>query len=246
MCGRITLSTPAAKLIELFQLTAFPRMAPGYNIAPTQLVLCVRKQEGRQHAVFKQWGLVPPWAKDTSIGNKMINARSETAAVKPAFRKAWSARRCLIPVDGFYEWEKLSGRRKQPWRIHMPDRVAFSIGGLWESWQPTISGNAAPLETCTILTTSANADMSPIHDRMPVVIPREHHDTWLNEATEQDHLKTLTQPLPNGLLQRYPVSTLVNKPSNNSADCLAAKPGNDHRDLQQRSLFEQEDDCESR
>ncbi len=238
MCGRFTLSTPAAKLMELFQLTEFPRMDPHYNIAPTSLVACIRQSQQQRQALTMRWGLVPSWAKDIKIGNRMINARSETAAEKPSFRKAWSQRRCLIPVDGFYEWEKLASRTKQPWLIHMPERIPFAFAGLWETWQPPDSEVGDAVLTCTILTTTANEDMSPIHDRMPVVIPPEHHATWLSDQASPAQLQQLTQPIASGNLKRYRVSNLVNKPTVTSADCIAPISPDNAADSQQPSLFD--------
>ena len=238
MCGRFTLSTPAAKLIELFQLTGFPRWEPRYNIAPTQLVICVRMLENIRQAMSMKWGLVPSWAKDASIGSRMINARSETAAEKPSFRKAWSRRRCLIPVDGFYEWEKLPGRKKQPWLIHMADRQPFAFAGLWEIWHPKDSSENEELFSCTILTTSANADMQPIHDRMPVIVPPEHFGTWLSDSASAGQLAELTQPFPDGTLERYRVSNLVNKPTTDAADCVSPLPA-DLTDSTQSSTTDQ-------
>jgi putative SOS response-associated peptidase YedK len=234
MCGRITLSTPAARLIELFQLTDFPRMDPHYNIAPTHLVICIRSQENEKQAIPMRWGLVPSWAKDLSIGNRMINARSETAAEKSSFRKAWTHRRCLIPVDGFYEWEKPAkpgSKQKQPWLIHAADNTPFVLAGLWESWQPPESTGETVL-TCSILTTSANADMSPVHDRMPVIIPPEHHATWLSASTTTSQLTELTQPAADGILTRYRVSTAVNKATFDSPECIAPLADTESTDLQ--------------
>ena len=161
MCGRFTLSTPASKLIEIFSVLRFPELTPRFNIAPTQLVICIRQSEGERTAAPLRWGLVPSWAKDLSIGNRMINARSETAAEKPSFRRAWKSRRCLIPASGFYEWEKLGGKKKQPWFIHAANEEPLAFAGLWESWQPKeeTSDEASFVESCTILTTSANADV---------------------------------------------------------------------------------------
>ncbi|MEZ6130645.1 MAG: SOS response-associated peptidase [Planctomycetaceae bacterium] len=222
MCGRFTLSTPAAKLIELFQVTAFPQFEPRYNIAPTQLVICIRDTGRDREASGMRWGLIPSWAKDESIGNRLINARAETAAEKPSFRSAYRKRRCLIPVDGFYEWEKREGRGKQPWLIHRPKHQPFAFAGLWESWRPKVGDNAdaSPVLSCTILTTAANTDVSDIHDRMPVIIPREHFNVWLDTGTDIDRLAELTQPSAPGTLQRYEVSTLVNRPTVDSSECV--------------------------
>lgn len=225
MCGRFTLSTPAAKLMELFQLTDFPRLEPRYNVAPSQWIACIREDPKRQReAVLMRWGLVPAWAKDASIGNRMINARSETAAEKPSFRRAFAARRCLVPVDGFYEWEKVTAQHKQPWLIRMQSGQPFALAGLWEAWtdRNNTGGEqaATPLLSCTILTTAANSDMQAIHDRMPVVIAPEAFKTWLSAAGETETLQPLMQPLPEGLLRRDRVSTIVNKPVNDTPDCL--------------------------
>ncbi len=171
-----------------------------------------------------KWGLVPSWAKDVSIGSRMINARSETAAEKPSFRSAFKKRRCLIPADGFYEWQKTNGKDKQPWLIHMQDRHPFAFAGLWEAWKPkgetAPSQSAEPVLSCPILTTSANDDMSDIHDRMPVFVPEEQFGTWLSNDASLGQLQQLLQPLPNGVLKRYRVSTFVNKATNESPDCV--------------------------
>ena len=166
-----------------------------------------------------RWGLVPSWAKDLTVGSRMINARSETAAEKPSFRSAFRKRRCLIPVDGFYEWENIGRQKKQPWLIHAVDHSPLVLAGLWESWQPPDSA-AEPVLTCSILTTAANAHMSSIHDRMPVIIPTEHHATWLSDATDVQHLSDYTQPSPDGTLARYRVSTAVNKATIDSPKCI--------------------------
>jgi len=217
----MTLSTPTEKLIELFAMTAFPRFEPRFNIAPTQRVTCVRLHEGIRQAAEMKWGLIPSWAKDPSIGNRMINARSETAATKPSFRAAWKRRRCLIPVDGFYEWEKLANGKKQPWWIHSSEKQPLAFAGLWETWQPKNSEAAEEVLSCSILTTAANADMSPIHDRMPVIVTPTDFATWLSESPDVDQLADLTQPSAAGTLDRYRVSTLVNKPINDSVECIA-------------------------
>lgn len=239
MCGRFTLRTPAPQLMELFRAPQFPTLFPRYNIAPTQRVLIVRLQSEsgsaaspRPHdALHAKWGLIPFWAKDPSIGNRMINARSETVAEKPAFRQAFKKRRCLIPADGFYEWQTLGPRQKQPWLIHQADFAPFAMAGLWECWKPP--GAAEPqdsaepsaaehdfLISCTILTTHANSDMQPLHDRMPVILQPHQYETWLSDDSSPQQRLDLLQPLPDGILSRYPVSTLVNKPGNDSEECV--------------------------
>jgi putative SOS response-associated peptidase YedK len=220
MCGRFTLSTPASQLIELFQVREFPDLVPHYNIAPTQLVICIRQSDNQRTADRMRWGLVPSWAKDETIGNRLINARSETAAEKPSFRSAYVKRRCLIPTDGFYEWEKTAAGTRQPWFIYQPDRQPFAFAGLWESWRVRDAKDDQRMLSCTILTTAANADLDDIHDRMPVIIPARHYATWLSDDTVVEQLAELTQPSEAGTLQRYKVSTIVNRPVTDSQDCV--------------------------
>src|SRR5262249_35002838 len=172
MCGRFTLRTPSHKLIEQFGLeTAKPwdAIVPRYNIAPSQTVLVVRPSAAGRELASMKWGFLPAWASDPRAA--MINARSETAAGKPTFRGAFVKRRCLIPADGFYEWKKIA-RQKQPYHIQLASGGLFALAGLWESWQGT--------DTCTILTTSANSLLAPLHDRMPVILDRENYAKWLD------------------------------------------------------------------
>ncbi len=162
-----------------------------------------------------RWGLVPFWAKDPSIGYKMINARSETVAQKPAFKQSFARRRCLIPADSFYEWMK-DGPRKRPFNIGMKDDSVFAFAGLWDSWEPP---DGPPVESCTILTTAANSLVSALHDRMPVILPPEHCEAWLNApASEASSLLLPFDPAP---MKRYEVSLLVNNPKNDSPECIA-------------------------
>ncbi|MEQ9409214.1 MAG: SOS response-associated peptidase [Fuerstiella sp.] len=217
MCGRFTLSTPAARLMESFQVTEFPPLKPRLNIAPTQSIVCIRQNAtGEREATSMRWGLIPFWAKDLSIGNRLINARAETVAEKPSFRKAFASRRCLIPADGFYEWEKLPDRKKQPWLMQLADGKPFAFAGLWETWKPRPAAASSDLGewllSCTILTTSANADVMPVHDRMPVFVLPENYGTWLSNDASVGQLQTLTEPLKDGLLQRRPVSSVINNP----------------------------------
>ena len=162
MCGRFLLKSPLVELQRAFGFAERPNLEPRFNIAPTQTVPIVRRRDdgggGRELALVR-WGLVPAWAKEPAIGNKMINARAEGIAAKPAFRAAFRQRRCLVPADGFYEWRKLAGGRKQPMLIRRRDRAPFAFAGLWEVWR----GPDGPLETCTIVTTAANALLAPIH-----------------------------------------------------------------------------------
>jgi putative SOS response-associated peptidase YedK len=232
VCGRFTLKTPNPRLRELFGLQDLPHLVPRFNIAPTQSVLTIRAvnaAEVAREAVMLRWGLIPFWAKNATVGNTMINARAETVAEKPSFRQAFSKRRCLIPADGFYEWEKLATGKKQPWWIRMADEEPFAMAGLWESWSPkhAISKSEADVpdsgivQSCTILTINANADMESLHDRMPVILPPECWDAWLNPSSDKSALQSMLLPFENGRLIRSPVSTLVNRPVVDSAECIA-------------------------
>lgn len=229
MCGRFTLRTPTKTLASLFDGLRFPELRPRYNIAPTQDVVCVRQSaEGNNETAMLRWGLVPFWSKDIKIGARMINARSETVATKPAFRAAYKSRRCLVLADGFYEWKKV-GKEKQPFYITLADNGPFCMAGLWESWQEKKTDNskqADPVESCTVLTTSANRMMSPLHDRMPVILPQEQYEFWLDvEFKDRDRLEGLLVPCPDDQLQTRPVSKLVNKASNDDPECIAPPQG---------------------
>jgi len=241
MCGRFTLKTPASRLATIFGVTGFPQLSPRYNIAPTQLVVCIRtagSQSGDQNAALLRWGLIPSWAKETTTGAPLINARSETAADKPAFRKAFQSRRCLIPADGFFEWKVLNKKPKQPWYIHQPDEDMFCFAGLWETWREHSSGQ--PIESCTILTTQANEDLAELHERMPVILPESAYATWLSEASSPGQLQTLMQPLPMGTLVRRPVSLLVNKVTNDVPECIQRVPADTTQPpVRQRTLFDE-------
>jgi putative SOS response-associated peptidase YedK len=218
MCGRISLSTPPDELAEEFELTQLPLdFRPRYNIAPSQKILAIVAEPGAgRRASFFRWGLVPFWAKDPSIGNRMINARAETVAEKPAYRNAFARRRCLVPVDGFYEWRK-QGSGKVPMHIRLASDRPFALAGMWEEWKPK---GGVPLRSCTILTTSCNPFMAPIHDRMPVILPRDARARWLDPASSPADLRDLLVPYSETDLHAYEVSTLVNSPANDVAECL--------------------------
>jgi len=220
MCGRFTLRAPASVVAGQFALFELPPLAPRFNIAPSQPIAVVRLGPGGaeppRELVWLRWGLVPSWAKDPAIGNRMINARAETAAEKPAFRAALKRRRCLVAADGFYEWQNRgSGRRKQPYFIHRKDDRPFAFAGLWESWE---GADHSYLETCTLLTTSANDLMQPIHDRMPVILAPESYDTWLDVSSAD--AAPLLRPYPSEPLQADPVGTYVNRPGNEGPRCI--------------------------
>ena len=201
MCGRYTLTTPLEALRHLFDFAESPNLEPRYNIAPTQSVPVVRAGAGRRSLGMMRWGLVPGWAKDISIASRMINARGETVADKPAFREAFRSRRCLVPADGYYEWRKEDGRR-QPYRVTRRDGVPMAFAGLWERWKARgDSGGENPVsagdlvETFSIVTTAASESVGTLHDRMPVVIEPDDFETWLTTSGEElEPLRTLLRP----------------------------------------------------
>jgi putative SOS response-associated peptidase YedK len=217
MCGRYTLATPAERLAEEFGFDGSSvELSQNYNVAPTQGVAAVLEEGGQRRLEVLRWGLIPPWADDPQIGSRMINARSETAPGKPSFRRAFRERRCLIPADGFYEWQRTNGT-KQPFYIHMEDGRPFAFAGLWESWGKSGEGE---VRTCTILTTGANALVGEIHERMPVIVAPDAYDVWLDPASERDELTGLLAPYPEDEMEAYPVSRFVNSPSNNDPRCI--------------------------
>lgn len=224
MCGRFTLTTNLGAIAARFGVARFLEGAAGYasryNIAPTQTVIVVN-DDGTRHLTQMRWGLIPSWAKDPAIGNRMINARAETVATKPAFRSALRKRRCLIPADGFYEWQQ-QGRRKQPVYITLKSREPFSFAGLWDAW---VSPDGEEIKTCTIITTEANDLLKPIHDRMPVILTRDAEAVWLDPAIQEPaQLLPLLTPYPSEQMKAYPVSTWVNNPANDGPQCVIALP----------------------
>jgi len=224
MCGRYTLRSNLNRILQQFAADApaeFELIAR-YNIAPTQQVPVIRAEGGGRHLSLVRWGLVPFWAKDDKIGSRMINARSESAAEKPAFRAAFTRRRCLVPADGFYEWQK-RGSQKQPYYIGLRDGDAFAFAGLWERWKgPPNQPLGRPLETCTILTTDANGVHESLHDRMPVILPPDMYDLWLDaEFTNREALTEMLRPYPADEMVAYPVSTVVNNARNEDPECVA-------------------------
>jgi putative SOS response-associated peptidase YedK len=191
--------------------------SPRYNIAPAQSVLTIIDDEGGHRAGLLRWGLIPAWAKDPTIGNRMINARAETVAEKPSFRRALQKRRCLVLADGFYEWRK-EGRTKTPMFITLKSREPFAFAGLWETWEPPTGD---PVRSCTIITTSPNSLMAAIHDRMPVILPRAAESLWLDRTvTDPQALLPLLAPYAAELMKAYAVSPLVNLPRNDTPACI--------------------------
>lgn len=224
MCGRYSLARPARLDPKAFGVEAFPDLPPRYNIAPTQDVLAVLEHDATRSAELLRWGLVPGWAKDPAVGARMANARAETVAEKPSFRNAFRSRRCLVPADGFYEWQVVPGaKRKQPHRIRMADDEPFAFAGLWESWRPAAKSadEAAALRSCALLTTAPNALMRPIHDRMPVIVAPDDYDAWLDPATPPADVLALLRSFPAERMVAHPVSTAVNSPHHDEAGCIA-------------------------
>lgn len=212
------MATPGQTIAELFGLDDAPQLSPRYNIAPTQDVAVVRAgTSGSRELAMLHWGLVPAWAKERDVGNRMINARAETLAEKPAFRAALRARRCLVLADGFYEWQKLP-TRKQPYHVRLRDGRPFGFAGLWERWN---SPEGEALESCTIVTTVPNEVVAPIHDRMPVILAAEDVGAWL-EPGQRDvtAILPLLRPYPAELMKAYPVGLRVNSPANDDPRCL--------------------------
>ncbi len=221
MCGRFTLTVDPADLQTAFSWVDFGNatLAPRYNIAPTQGVPVVTN-DGKNKLDFFTWGLVPFWAKDPAIGNRMINARAETLAEKPSFKNAFKRRRCLILADGFYEWQKIPGEKtKIPTYIQLKTGQPFAFAGLWENWH---SSDGSEILSTTIITTEPNPLMKPIHNRMPVILPKAAYEAWLSPGEADPHtLNPLLRPYDSTLMTAYPVSRLVNNPQNDSPACVA-------------------------
>jgi putative SOS response-associated peptidase YedK len=217
MCGRYELHTQPAALALAFGVPFPPHLRPRYNIAPMHDVPIIRRTPtGERELVDVRWGLVPRWAKDPAIGNRMINARSETLADKPSFRTALKKHRCLVPADGFYEWKQMAPGIKQPIHIGMKDLSPFAFAGLFERW---LSPAGEVLDTCTIITTRSNALLAPLHDRMPVIVAPVAFDRWLDVANED--VADLFAPYPADAMTYYPVSTRVNSVRNDDAKLIS-------------------------
>lgn len=217
MCGRFALLTHAQALIDRFGIEeVIKRPESRYNIAPTQNVAVVVQRETRQLTEMR-WGLIPFWARDVSIGNRMINARVETVTEKPAYRTAFKRNRCLILADGFYEWQKV-GKIKIPTHIRLKSREPFAFAGLYDYWK-TKSGKI--LESCTIITTIPNELMRPIHNRMPLILDPEKEDTWLDPSDQDvNELISILQPYDSSQMEAFEVSDFVNSPSNQGPLCI--------------------------
>ena len=217
MCGRFTLVSPYVAVTERFHAAAPPDLRPRYNIAPGQDVLCVIR-DGENRIEPLRWGLIPFWAKDPSIGNRLINARAETVAEKPSFRSAFAKRRCLVVADGFYEWRP-AGKRKVPVYIFLKSKKPFGFAGLYESWKDP---GGKEIRTCTIITTEANEIVRPIHDRMPVILPEGVEDRWLDPGEGgRERLQALLTPYSAGEMAAFDVTPIVNSAAHDAPDCIA-------------------------
>lgn len=233
MCGRFASTTPPDQLAKYFGAEAAEQLigngdvpAPNYNVAPTQGVYTIYEHGGVRRLDTFHWGLVPFWAKDPKIGNKMINARAETIAEKNSYKRPFARRRCIIPADGFYEWKKIEGqKKKQPMYMSRVDGEPFAFAGLWEVWKDKnhTDDDGEPLEllSCTIITGDANEKVADVHDRMPVMLPPDTWDTWLDRDNDDvEALQGLLVPAPAQLIQLHPVSTEVNNVRNNRPDLI--------------------------
>ena len=225
MCGRFTSTTPASELADFFEAaTELPDEIENYNVAPTSDVAVVHQEEnGQRRLDLMFWGLVPSWAESPAIGSRLINARSETVAVKPSFRSAFRRRRCLIPVDGFYEWVHVPERKKkQPVYITSTDGSPLAFAGIWESWRSKEEPEtAAVLRTCSIITGPPNELIAPLHDRMPMILSQDQWARWLDPSNDCiDELHSLLRPAPESWLQWWPVSTEVNNVRNRDASLV--------------------------
>lgn len=223
MCGRYSITSPTEAIQRVFQVPERPNLPARYNVAPAQDVPAVRLDDagdGRRHLVMLRWGLIPFWADTPSIGSRMINARSGSAAEKPAFREAFRRRRCLLVADGFYEWQapREKGGRKQPYYITLSSGEPFGFAGLWERWRDP-SGQSV-IESCTVLTTEANARLRQIHPRMPVMLTPDAFAAWLDPDGQVPDLQQLLQPCPSEAVTAYPISTKVNAVANDGPELI--------------------------
>ncbi len=226
MCGRFTLIAwdeveqrflPAGSGMEIIRERFADIGAERYNIAPTQDVITITNDGDSNMVQFMRWGLVPSWAKDVSIGSRMINARAETLAERPSFRVAFRRRRCLVVADSFYEWKR-DGRSRTPMRISLESGELFAFAGLWESWK---SPEGRRIQSCTIVTTEANEFLKPIHDRMPVILSQDTEPIWLDpDIQDTDILSELLTPYPSDLMSAYEVSSVVNSAANDVPECI--------------------------
>ncbi len=217
MCGRYTITSAPEAIRALFGYAEQPNFPPRFNVAPTQPIPIVRLHEGKRQFALMRWGLLPSWVKDLKTFSLLINARGESVVDKPAFRAAMKRRRCLIPADGFYEWQA-GGTRKQPFYIRAKSGAPLAFAGLWETWT---GPNGEELDTAAIVTTNANRTLAPIHGRMPAILAPEAFDLWLNCAeVDSETAAALIRPAPEDLLEAYPISTAVNRVANDNPQII--------------------------
>ncbi len=232
MCGRFTQQRPSSELASLFAAVDLAESPGGrYNLAPQQAGLVVVERDDLRRAVVPyRWGLIPSWAKDARIGNRLINARAETVGSTPAFRASFAKRRCIVPADGFYEWERATASIRQPNLIRRVDGEPMAFAGLWSIWRDPAEPDGEPVRTFSIITTPANATLAPIHDRMPAILPAAAWSTWLDPAPPAPgELLALLTSAPDDLLERFAVSRRVNNARNEGPDLIVPLgPGNTH------------------
>ncbi len=224
MCGRFVSAAPPDEIAKYFSVdtTSESLLEPSYNVAPTNDIYVVVETGGLRRLETFHWGLVPMWAKDVSVGNKMINARADGLATKNAYKRAFARRRCIIPVDGFYEWKKIPGqKRKQPVYIYRADGEPLALAGLWDVWRGPERDSEDVLRSCTIITGEPNDKIAEVHDRMPVILPPSAWAAWLDpENDDIEALAKLLVPAPDNLLEIRPVSTMVNNVRENGPELL--------------------------
>jgi len=224
MCGRFTLTSSQEQIAEVLPGLVFDTpIEPRYNIAPTQTVPAVLN-DGQMQVVGLHWGLIPFWATDPAIGNRMINARAESLAEKPSFRKPLKSQRCIILADGFYEWQKVAGQKnKRPMYVHLRDHKPFGFAGLWDRWK---NPQGDTIVSCTIVTTEPNDLLTAVHDRMPVILQSQHIAEWLETGDQsKDIALQCLVPYPSEQMTVYQVSTRVNRPANDDPDCITPVEG---------------------
>lgn len=234
MCGRFVSKSSPQALGDHFAVdeVAVPERGPDFNVTPRRAIMTVAEHDGDRTLDVMRWGMIPSWAKDAKVGDRMINARAETVAEKPAYRRAFAKRRCIIAADGFYEWKRIGSTDaqqargkakavKQPMYISARDSAPLAFAGIFEHWHDPSDPDGERITSCSIITTTANATMAPIHDRMPVILPAATWDHWLDrEANDVEDLRSLLLPAADDVLDAYPVSTLVNNPRHNGEELL--------------------------